>query len=52
MNHVVVDPVKMDLYAFVLKDGSDEFFEVHVAERIVRPILQTPGMGDGACGRG
>lgn len=48
MNHVVVDPVKMDLYAFVLKDACDEFFEVDVAERILRPIFLTPGKG--GCG--
>ncbi|MFQ9651559.1 MAG: hypothetical protein ACLRZZ_16210 [Enterocloster sp.] len=52
MNHVVVDPVKMDLYAFVLKDACDEFFEVDVAERILRPIFLTPGKGDAACGTG
>lgn len=49
MNHVVVDPVKMDLYAFVLKDACDEFFEVDVAERILRPIFLTPGKGAAAC---
>ena len=52
MNHVVVDPVKMDLYAFVLKDACDEFFEVDVAERILRPIFLTPVKGDAACGTG
>ena len=48
MNHVVVDPVKMDLYAFVLKDACDEFFEVDVTERILRPIFLTPGKGAAA----
>lgn len=52
MNHVVVDPVKMDLYAFVLKDACDEFFEVDVAERILRPIFLTPGKGAAACATG
>ena len=52
MNHVVVDPVKMDLYAFVLKDACDEFFEVDVTERILRPIFLTPGKGAAACATG
>ena len=46
MNHVVVDPVKMDLYAFVLKDTCDEFFEVDVAERDSQAHFLLTGKGD------
>ena len=40
MNHVVVDPVKMDLYAFVLKDACDEFFAVDVTEKEIRAAYE------------
>ena len=45
MNHVVVDPVKMEQYAFVLEDAYDEFFEVDGAEGTLKPIFLTPGKG-------
>lgn len=52
MNHVIADPVKMERYAFALKDACDEFFEVDVEERILRPIFLTPGKGAAAFGTG
>lgn len=43
MNHVVVDPVKMERYAFVLEDAYDEFFEVDLVRGLFLPIFLTPG---------
>lgn len=45
MSHIVVDPVKMELYASVLRDAYDEFFEVDGEGSILRPIFLTPGKG-------